>query len=365
VLTTDRYIATTAAFTAARVWTLPSANSMNPGQEIVIYDEGGAITATNTLSIQRSGSDTLNGGTAFVLDRAFQGVSLRTDGVSRWAYEDPAGPIDNTPIGATTPSTGAFTTLTATTLSATALGALPLRGYLAGLSLSNDGTSPNTVIDVSPGICCSDDATTMMSLGAFTKSLASAWTAGSGNGGLDTGAVAASTWYHVFVIERTDTSVVDLLLSLSATSPAMPAGYTKKRRIGSIRTDASSHILAFSQNGDEFLWAVAVGDVNVSNLGTTATLFSLTVPTGMKVNSLNRLVVGAGAGGVLISSPDENVVAFDSPPGNANSLASGAQGLAISLRTSINGQIRTVASASSTVLQIATYGWIDTRGKFN
>ena len=104
-----------------------------------------------------------------------------------------------------------------------------------------------------------------------------------------------------------------MLISLSATSPTLPTNYTKKRRIGSIRTDGSSHILAFSQNGDEFLWAAAFGDVNTSSLGTTATLLTLTVPTGVKVNALIRTVVGGDAGGILINSPDENSTAYQLP----------------------------------------------------
>ena len=124
-------------------------------------------------------------------------------------------------------------------------------------------------------------------------------------------------------------------------------------------------ILAFSQNGDEFLWTSPFGDVNVSNLGTTPTLFTLTVPVGVKVNALNRVIVGGGAGGVLISSPDENALPFNSPLGNANTLASGAEGQTLNTRTNTGGQIRMVASASSTVVQMTTYGWIDTRAKFN
>ncbi len=133
---------------------------MNAGQEIVIYDEAGAVTAANTLTILRSGTDTVNGAASFVLNRAFQGISLRTDGVGKWAFEDEAGPIDGTPIGATTPSSGAFTTLSASGSAtfngsasfsgATSLpssttingGGLPIRGYLGGLTLSNDGTNP-------------------------------------------------------------------------------------------------------------------------------------------------------------------------------------------------------------------------------
>jgi len=344
---------------------LPTASTMNPGQEVVIYDEAGAVTATNTLTILRSGTDTVNGAASFALNRAFQGISLRTDGVGKWAFEDEAGPIDNTPIGATTPSTGAFTALSATSLTSATFngGALPIRGFLGGLTLSNDTTSPNTVIDISTGACAADDASLVMSLPAFTKSLASAWAAGSGNGGLDSGTVAASSWYHVFVIERTDTGVTDVLLSLSATAPTLPASYTKKHRIGSIKTDASAHILAFSQNGDEFLWVAAVGDVNVSNLGTTATLFTLSVPTGLKVNALYRFA-STSATDILINSPDENSVAQNIPPGNItanNAVSSGSGG---NTRTNISSQVRAVSNTSSITFQLATYGWIDTRGRF-
>lgn len=146
-----------------------------------------------------------------------------------------------------------------------------LRGYLGGLTMSNDGTNPNTVIDTSAGVANADDATTLMTLPAFTKNANAAWAAGSGNGCLDSGsALVANTWYHLFVIARVDTGVVDELCSTSATSPAFPAGYTKKRRIGSFETDANAHILGFSQVGDKFMWATPVQDVNLTVPDTTA-----------------------------------------------------------------------------------------------
>jgi hypothetical protein len=45
----------------------------------------------------------------------------------------------------------------------------------------------------------------------------------SGANGLDTGTEANSTWYHVFVIAKDD-STVDALISTSATAPTMPSG---------------------------------------------------------------------------------------------------------------------------------------------
>src|SRR5260370_140508 len=111
-----------------------------------------------------------------------------------------------------------------------------LRGAIAGLTLSGGGSQTLTI---AAGQATSDDVTTSMALPSTTTKTFAAWAVGSGNGGLDTGSIADNTWYHVFAIERTDTGVVDALISLSPTAPTLPANYTKKRRIGSIRTDAT------------------------------------------------------------------------------------------------------------------------------
>ncbi|WP_368640575.1 hypothetical protein ABRZ04_05180 [Castellaniella ginsengisoli] len=72
-----------------------------------------------------------------------------------------------------------------------------------------------------------------------------------GANGLDTGALAASTWYSVWVIW--DGTATAGLLSLSETTPTLPAGYTHKARVGWIRTDATAnkHPLAFRQAGQK------------------------------------------------------------------------------------------------------------------
>ena len=47
-----------------------------------------------------------------------------------------------------------------------------------------------------------------MTLAAAISKTTSAWAVGTGNGALDTGTIANSTWYHVYVIERTDTGAL-------------------------------------------------------------------------------------------------------------------------------------------------------------
>lgn len=247
-----------------------------------------------------------------------------------------------------------------------------LRGFLSGLVLSNDGVSPNTVIDVSAGVANSDDNTFLMKTSAFTKNCNAAWAVGSGNGALDSGsALVANTWYHLFQIGRTDTGVVDFLLSASATAPTMPTNYTKKRRLGAIRTDASAHIMPFVQNGDEFIWGVEQGDFTTSTLGTASTLFSFSyVPSSVKVNALFRAVITNAAAGalVILQSADEPAIAGNALPGGdcslCNAVASVAAAGAFNLRTNTSAQVRAASSLASTTLNVAVYGWLDTRGRF-
>ncbi len=95
-------------------------------------------------------------------------------------------------------------------------------GFIGGLQLSNDATTPNTVIDIGSGSATASTAAgqpppQMMRTAGINKSLASTWAAGSGSsfGCLDVGAIGASLWYHIFLIERLDTFVVDALCSLT------------------------------------------------------------------------------------------------------------------------------------------------------
>ena len=248
------------------------------------------------------------------------------------------------------------------------------RNYIAGLTLSTAGSS--ATFGIAPGVAADNSNTDLMPLvSAFTKTT-SVWAAGTGVGALDAGTIAANTWYHVFLTQRPDTGAVDICISLNVSACVtgignLPFSYTEFRRIGSIRTDASSNWVLFSQNGDEFLWSASVGDVLINNLSTASILFSLTVPTGVKVNALLRATVAnttVTTASVLVTSPDEAAQTAGGGIGNASlstaNTASSARAV-LSVRTSTTGQIRAVSTNASTSFDVATYGWIDTRGKNN
>lgn len=112
--------------------------------------------------------------------------------------------------------------------------------YFNGLGLSNDATTPNSIIDIAVGSCLDSTLTYQMQLSTATT-VSSAFT---GVGGLDTGTVAASTVYAVYLIsDPIYANVTSAVLSTSLTGPLMPFGYSAWRLIGFATTDSSSHFL--------------------------------------------------------------------------------------------------------------------------
>lgn len=87
ILASDGTVATSAALTAPRTWTLPAANSVRPGKTVLLTDLFGACGSTNTVTLARSGSDTINGATSLTLTAAFFQLTAISDGVSRWAIQ--------------------------------------------------------------------------------------------------------------------------------------------------------------------------------------------------------------------------------------------------------------------------------------
>jgi hypothetical protein len=248
-------------------------------------------------------------------------------------------------------------------------GLIPVvRGALHGMTLSTAGSS--ATFSVAAGQACDSSFTDMMTLAASISKTTAAWAVGGGNGGLDTGAIANSTWYHAHAIKRVDTSVVDALVSLSPTAPTLPGGYSLARRIGSMRTNASGQWTAFSQFGDEFIWLTTVADANGVALSLTPrTLFSLTIPTGITVNALFRAAIDGSTNQNMVSffCPDET----DQAPGGAGAgiemvlqAASQFAGGRFNVRSNLSGQIAARGGGTNPTLYLNTFGWIDPRGRY-
>jgi hypothetical protein len=254
---------------------------------------------------------------------------------------------------------------------------IPLpRAYLAGLAISNNGSDATNDIDIAVGAARDkDNSANIVLASALTKQLDAAWAVGTNAGMLATGAAITNTTYHIFLILRPDTGVVDVAADTSVTGANIAANtnaaYTKIRRIGSIVRSGAT-ILAFSQHGDEFLWNAAVLDVNAVPNANTAQTATLTLPTGVKFEALFRgQVTDATTSGiaVLFSSPDESDQAASETAAPGASITSVGAGPAISghfrIRTNTSAQIRYRCETADIDLdiQISTYGWVDRRGR--
>lgn len=239
------------------------------------------------------------------------------------------------------------------------------RSYLAGLALSTAGAS--TTMSTAAGMAADSGNAVAMKLGSALAKTTSAWAVGTGNGGLDTGAIGAATWYHFFLIMRADTGVVDVLFSTNASAPTMPANYTYKRRIGSGLTNGSSQWVAFLQDGDLFQLSVPVLETTSANPGTNAVTQTLAnVPTGVNVNAfLNVKANGMSAYISDLATTDAAPSTSAAPLSTVIKPGANDNGSQARVRTNTSAQIRTRISASGAgeQLLIATLGWWDRRGQ--
>lgn len=242
------------------------------------------------------------------------------------------------------------------------------RSYLSGCTLSTAGAS--ATMSIAAGVAVDTTFAAAMVLTAIAKTT-SAWALGTAAGGLDTGAIANSTWYHFYVIQRLDTNVVDAVFSTNATLPTLPTNYTVYRRIGSGLTNGAAQWTAFIQDGDLFQWLTPVNNVNTANPGTSAVSATLTTPLGVNVVSwlsvylnnqtTNTVSVYLSDLATTDAAPSTALFSLYGQAGSAFSYASGE----FFIRTNTSSQIRYRFSASGAndSIVISTKGWRDTRGR--
>jgi hypothetical protein len=241
-----------------------------------------------------------------------------------------------------------------------------IRGYLSGLTLSTAGASATFGIDL--GNAADSTNIGMMSLSSAYTKTTSAWAVGTASGSLDTGTITASRTYHVFLIKRADTGIVDVLISLSATAPTMPGSYTLFRRIGSMLLNSSSQWVKFFQLNDDFWLDVPAADVVDASLVTTAVTRTLTLPSGIKTTSFLTIVSTAPSGSSMrsyvssldVSDQPASTSAFNiwAPVGSTSSASA-----RVPSNTSSQIRSRCDGTGAGANFSIVTLGWNDMRGQ--
>lgn len=250
------------------------------------------------------------------------------------------------------------------------------QGYLSGLTISNDATSDitNEIAIAAGSAVDTTNASVMVLSSALTrKSLNAAWAVGSTAGCRDTGAISNATWF-VWLIQRPDTGVVDVLCSLSVSAPTMPTNYTLKRRIGAI-IRASAAIVLFVQDGNQFSLNTPITEANGTNpANTSAFTITLTgVPIGLRVKMFGSAANNATGAvtnllfsdlSVADTAPSNSISTIGATPISVGATA-GVVAAQLSVFTNASGQIRGRVSFrdANTFYYLSTMGWIDTRGQ--
>lgn len=238
-----------------------------------------------------------------------------------------------------------------------------IQGASKNLQVSSTGLSANVSVTVDEIVV---ESTTNAYQTLRNVALTIAGTA-VGPNGLDAGVLAGSTWYSVWTIWNGTTKAG--LLSLSATAPAMPAGYTHKALVTWIRTDgtANKYPLPFRKSGRRTQYAPAAG----SNLTSP-----LTAASGVSGTPGSSLSAVAMANFVPPSAVIVHVAIWQTGSGAAavqvgpNSLATflGGNGAALSGTASNNSQVTTSIVLESSNIYYASgsagaglliYGWED------
>jgi hypothetical protein len=231
---------------------------------------------------------------------------------------------------------------------------------LGGLTLSTNGAQLATVAAGSAlaGGMVLSLASTM------SKSLAAAWQAGNGNGGLDTGSEASNTWYYVWLIGNLTTGATDVLLSVSPTSPTMPSGWAAKRYLGGVYNNASSNLKSIVNAGDYFTWTDGPSqDFSLTGISSgSRSLFTLNLPLVPVYAQCAAHFYFSTTGTVHITSPDWPDNAADVTQARAAMYAAGTASLQVSQldRYTATRQLAYRFSAgSSNQIYIGVMGWTD------
>lgn len=236
------------------------------------------------------------------------------------------------------------------------------------LPSSITGSHTSATFTLSAGICSDSTNAAYINGGSFS------WAASNGNAinGTDAASstLANSTTYHIFVCSGA--SGTGSFVSASLT-PTFPSGYTTfHRRVGSFITDSSGNPVPYIANeaegGAVECWLVTqLFDMNNLSVTSTASLVAVSLPGGVKMQWLGRILdESASPNQIIVTSPDESDVA----PGGLTAVPMFTSGAFSSViytpaadgivTTNTSAQVR-VRSSGTSAVYATTRGWKDRR----
>jgi hypothetical protein len=191
--------------------------------------------------------------------------------------------------------------------------------------------------------------------------------AANGVNGLDTGILANSTFYAVHVIgDSSQNNDPAALLSLSATAPALPAGYDMFRRVAWVLTSGAAAILNFWQYGSDktrdIFYDAGISELSGGNATSYAAInLASSVPVTAGEVRLDVSLTPAVAGDLAsfipgLSSATNGIVRFSAP------VATVAQIDSVIVPMELVSSVPTIqykVSAGGDALSVLCTGYID------
>ncbi|MGM4911426.1 hypothetical protein [Rhizobium sp. 768_B6_N1_8] len=242
-------------------------------------------------------------------------------------------------------------------------------GFIRGLWVANDVTTPATKFTVAAGVARDDADTETMELPVgLMKRLNTTWAAGNDQGCLQSGlTMTAGTWYHVHLIYNPTTDTSEIFASTSSTAPTLPAGYTKFRWFWSLLTDGSNNIKTFVQTGDDCLWKATFNTISsADDGGATGRTRAVHAPPGSKFKvRLLHFVQGATSFFTGLSDPDLSTGVSYAAVTNYHS-GGETTAYVVECYTNTSAQVLSysnVAGVSDSVISIANLGFTHHRGR--
>ncbi|MDR9779255.1 hypothetical protein [Rhizobium redzepovicii] len=314
-------------FTAAATLTLTAAATLGANWHYCVIADGGDVT------IDPNGSETIDGAATLILKDGYS-VEIICSGAAFFTnklFARIQSKADSSAVG----------------------------DFIVGLTLSNNGASPNTHIDFAAG-SARTGSSFVSSATSLTKRVTGTFAAGTGAGGLDTGAVAANATYFAYALRKDADLSFDIVLSTSATiggiATTLLTGYSIVKCIGVVLTDANSLVRQFVMYPrDEYTFVTPVKDATGAAISPTSALLALTVPNGVKVKAKLRFQYTSTAttASALFSDPSQGILvaSIGNDGGNVGSVqvASNYAIGSADIWTNVNKQIRQVGGAAGTI----------------
>ena len=300
----------------------------------VIYNNAGSLTGSANLTFDGT---TLTTNAESVTNALTVGTTITAGGI-----------IKSTSGGFTFPDN------TNQTSAATVAGIIP--SAFSGLKI----TAASLTVTVTSNYVALFNGTSFYTAAAPSLTIAANTT---GANGLDTGSLATN-WYSVWVIYNPTTTTVAGLLSLSATAPTLPSGYTFKARVGWVRAASGSALVNTVQYGNSATYVTPAQVFSGSN-SNTVTAYSLTTIVPATASAVGLILTSSNADNQNApriganSSLGLNSTSATVPPFLSISGQGGVSTAYSSISVLMPLQSLNVYYAAMTSSLITSYGWVD------